>query len=85
MARNKRVQDREQKQQEIINAAYLLFLAEGYDETSMSRIAVEAQVAPNTIYWYFKNKDELLVNILNAEWLCCINIQKLSFPQSIQI
>ena len=34
MARNKRVQDREQKQQEIINAAYLLFLAEGYDETA---------------------------------------------------
>ncbi|WP_347454238.1 helix-turn-helix domain-containing protein [Acinetobacter thermotolerans] len=67
MARNKRVQDREQKQQEIIDAARLLFLTEGYDETSMSRIAVEAQVTPNTIYWYFKNKDELLVSILNAE------------------
>lgn len=67
MARNKRVQDREEKQQEIIDAARSLFLTEGYDATSMSRIAVEARVAPNTIYWYFKNKDELLVSILNAE------------------
>lgn len=55
------------KQQEIIDSARLLFLNEGYDATSMNRIALEAQVAPNTIYWYFKNKDELLVSILNAE------------------
>ncbi len=67
MARNKRVQDREEKQEEIIHAARDLFLNEGYDATSMNRIAHEAQVAPNTIYWYFKNKDELLVSILNAE------------------
>ncbi|MDC4600888.1 TetR/AcrR family transcriptional regulator [Acinetobacter baumannii] len=67
MARNKRVQDREEKHEEIIHAARDLFLNEGYDATSMNRIAHEAQVAPNTIYWYFKNKDELLVSILNAE------------------
>ncbi|MFW2047201.1 TetR/AcrR family transcriptional regulator [Acinetobacter variabilis] len=73
MARNKRVQDREEKQQEIIDAARSLFLTEGYDATSINRIAVEAQVAPNTIYWYFKNKDELLVSILNAELTKHIN------------
>ncbi|MBQ0137904.1 MAG: TetR/AcrR family transcriptional regulator [Kurthia sp.] len=67
MARNKRVQDREEKQEEIIHAARALFLNEGYDATSINRIAIEVQVAPNTIYWYFKNKDELLVSILNAE------------------
>ncbi|MBJ8452898.1 TetR/AcrR family transcriptional regulator [Acinetobacter bereziniae] len=67
MARNKRQQDREEKQKEIINAAYTLFLNEGYDATSMSRIANIAGVAPNTIYWYFKDKDELLITILNTE------------------
>ncbi|WP_139101906.1 TetR family transcriptional regulator, partial [Acinetobacter baumannii] len=39
MARNKRVQDREEKQEEIIHAARDLFLNEGYDATSMNRIA----------------------------------------------
>lgn len=67
MARNKRLQDREEKQKEIISAARTLFLNEGYDATSMSRIANIARVAPNTIYWYFKDKDELLITILNAE------------------
>ncbi len=50
-----------------------MFLTEGYDATSINRIAAEAQVAPNTIYWYFKNKDELLVSILNAELTKYIN------------
>ncbi|ANF83253.1 hypothetical protein A3K93_13485 (plasmid) [Acinetobacter sp. NCu2D-2] len=67
MARNKRVQDREEKRQEILQAARHLFLTEGYDSTSISRIASDAQVAANTIYWYFKNKDELLVSILNDD------------------
>lgn len=83
MARNKRVQDREEKQQEIIAAARLLFLTEGYDETSISRIAIEAQVAPNTIYWYFKNKDELLVSILNAELTKHLNEYMLQSSQDL--
>lgn len=57
----------EQKQQEILNAAKDLFLNEGYEATSMGKIAKRAGVAPNTIYWYFKDKDELLITILNSE------------------
>lgn len=67
MARNKRMQDREEKREEIMDAARILFLQEGYEATVMSRLAVSAGVAPNTIYWYFKDKDELLIAILNAE------------------
>ncbi len=48
-------------------AARILFLQEGYEATAMNRLAIAAGVAPNTIYWYFKDKDELLVAILNAE------------------
>lgn len=67
MARNKRLQDRDEKCSEIIDAARHLFLQEGYDATSMSRLAKAASIAPNTIYWYFKDKDEVLVAVLNAE------------------
>lgn len=67
MARNKRLQDREEKREEIMASARSLFLQEGYEATSMNRLAIAAGVAPNTIYWYFKDKDELLVAILNAE------------------
>ena len=65
MAKNRREIDSEHKRQEILLAARQLLLAEGYDATSMSRLAKEAGVAPNTLYWYFKDKDELLIAILD--------------------
>ena len=43
---------------EIIAAARTLFIETGYEDTSISRLAAAAGVAPNTIYWYFKDKDE---------------------------
>lgn len=68
MARTKRGQDPEEKRDEIIAAARALFIDEGYESTSMSRLAAAAGVAPNTIYWYFQDKDEVLVAVLDAEF-----------------
>jgi AcrR family transcriptional regulator len=65
MARIKRDQDREAKRDEIVAAARALFMDEGYEATSMSRLAAAAGVAPNTIYWYFENKDDVLIAVLN--------------------
>lgn len=68
MARTKREQDREAKREEIVAAARTLFVVEGYEAASMSRLAAAAGVAPNTIYWYFRDKDEVLVAVLEAEF-----------------
>ena len=67
MPRNKREQDREEKRDSIIAAARQLFLDVGYDACSMSKLAAQAGIAPNTIYWYFKDKDDVLVAVLNKE------------------
>lgn len=67
MPRNKRLQDRDEKCKEIVDAAQQLFLQQGYDATAMSKLAQAAGIAPNTIYWYFKDKDEVLVAVLTAE------------------
>lgn len=68
MARTKREQDRDAKRDEIMTSARRLFVDEGFEATSMSRLATSAGVAPNTIYWYFKDKDEVLVAVLDAEF-----------------
>ncbi|MDF3032006.1 MAG: TetR family transcriptional regulator [Moraxellaceae bacterium] len=68
MARTKREQGREEKRDEIVAAARRLLVEDGYDATSMSRLATAAGVAPNTIYWYFRDKDEVLVAVLDAEF-----------------
>ncbi|WP_111512690.1 TetR/AcrR family transcriptional regulator [Mycobacterium kyogaense] len=62
----KRPQAAEEKRAEIVAAARRLFIDAGYDATSMSRLAKEAGVAPNTIYWYFRDKDEVLIAVLDA-------------------
>jgi len=66
MARNKRPQAADEKRAEIVAAARRLFIDAGYDATSMSRLAKEAGVAPNTIYWYFGDKDDVLLAVLTA-------------------
>lgn len=65
MPRNRRPQDREEKRAEIIAAATTLFTESGFDETSMSKVAAAAGVTTNTIYWYFDDKDALLVAVLD--------------------
>ena len=67
MPRNKVQQQPAEKRQEIVDAARTLFLDVGYESTSMTAIAAAAGVASNTIYWYFKDKDELLVAVLDAD------------------
>ncbi len=65
MPRNRRPRDREEKRQEIIDAATALFTELGFEQTSMARIAKAAGVTPTTIYWYVADKDALLVAVLD--------------------
>ena len=58
-----------EKRARLLEVAQRLFLEHGYEGTSMAKLADEADVAPNTLYWYFADKDELLVEVLNATLL----------------
>lgn len=61
MPKNRRPQPRDEKRSALVAAAAALFVEHGYEKTSISKIAQAAGVAPNTIYWYFEDKDALLV------------------------
>jgi AcrR family transcriptional regulator len=63
---NKRQQDREEKRAELLAEARRLFIEDGYEATSMAALAKAAGVAGNTIYWYFTDKDDVLVAVLDA-------------------
>ncbi|GAB2649623.1 helix-turn-helix domain-containing protein [Saccharopolyspora gloriosae] len=63
MPRNRRPVPKEQRRDELVAAAAELFVLDGYEATSMSRLAKQAEVTPNTLYWYFRDKDELLVAV----------------------
>ena len=57
---------REQSTEKILQAALELFAGEGYDRTSMSRIANKAGVSKGLIYNYFDSKEELLKELMKS-------------------
>ena len=50
--------------EQIVNVAIELFVAQGYDQTTMEQIADEAEVAASTLYRYFTSKDLLILDRL---------------------
>ncbi len=61
----RRLREREHRLETILKAAGTLFAEEGYHRTGMERIADEAEVSVGTVYFYFKNKEDLLVQLLD--------------------
>jgi len=62
---NKRAEPEAEKKAQLMAAARQLFVQDGYESTPMGRIAKAAGVTPNTIYWYFEDKDALLLAVLD--------------------
>ncbi|MGV8887774.1 MAG: TetR/AcrR family transcriptional regulator [Pseudomonas sp.] len=66
MTAPQRLTDR--KREAIIQAAIAEFSANGFDITSMDKIAATAGVSKRTVYNHFPSKEELFAEILNQLW-----------------
>lgn len=53
-----------QRKQDILQAAQQLFAAKGYHATPTSEIAAVAGVAQGTLFYHFKNKEGILLSLL---------------------
>jgi AcrR family transcriptional regulator len=53
------------RREQILDAARLVFKAEGYDRARVSKIAEAAGVSNGTVYLYFKSKQDLLEALVN--------------------
>lgn len=54
----------EERRQEIIAAARVLFQTKEYDQTTMQDVMDALGIAKGTIYYYFKSKEELLEAVI---------------------
>jgi AcrR family transcriptional regulator len=63
VTRNRLQSDKENLRQEIMDAAREMFVAEGYANVSMRKIADKIGYSATTIYIYFKDKNDLLHQI----------------------
>ena len=51
--------DTKEKRKSILEAAIKVFIEEGFDNSSMDRIAIVANASKRTVYNHFQSKDEL--------------------------
>ena len=55
---------KEKKKEEIANAAFRLFMKNGYSSTKIADIADETNIGKGTVYEYFKSKDDILLYVI---------------------
>ena len=60
----RRLREKEQKYNTILKAAETLFAQKGYHQTSIEEIADLAEVSTGAVYIYFKNKEDLLITLM---------------------
>ena len=58
--------EKNNKYHQILEAAVRVFARQGFHQSTVAQIAKEAGVADGTIYLYFKNKDDILVQFFSV-------------------
>src|SRR5712691_4323779 len=57
--KERQTRERDTVRRAILNAARTLFLAEGYANASMRKIAEQIEYSPGAIYSYFESKEDI--------------------------
>jgi TetR/AcrR family transcriptional regulator of autoinduction and epiphytic fitness len=83
MTAPQRLTDR--KREAIIQAAIAEFRANGFDITSMDKIAATAGVSKRTVYNHFPSKEELFAEILNQLWARLTAVQETPYRPDLTL
>lgn len=76
---------REQRKQEIVQAAIHVYVAKGYSATTLSDIANQAGLAHGLVYYYFKNKKSLFREIYECMMDRSLNYTTEYFEQDVPV
>ncbi|MEI6105223.1 MAG: TetR/AcrR family transcriptional regulator [Methanothrix sp.] len=61
------VKEPEERRKELIDTAERLFIAQGFDQTSISDITKEVNVSQGAFYYYFDSKEDVLVAAMEKQ------------------
>ena len=79
----RRIQEKETRRREILQAAATVFKRNGFMKTSMKQVADESALAVGTLYRYYKSKEELFVAIVfDAMTLMHVKLKEIAGSQS---
>lgn len=63
-AEKRRLREKRQRYETILSAAMKFFCKKGYNKTTIEDIANEAEVSVGTVYFYFKNKEDIMIKLI---------------------
>jgi TetR/AcrR family transcriptional regulator, regulator of autoinduction and epiphytic fitness len=69
----------DRKRAAIVAAAIAEFRVNGFEATSMDRIAATAGVSKRTVYNHFPSKDDLFAQILQELWGCSATVDAIAY------
>lgn len=61
---DRREREKEQRRQEILTAAEVVFFSKGYKEATVDEIAARAELSKGAVYLYFSSKEEMAAAIV---------------------
>ena len=73
---NRAAEKAKEKRKNVLEAARKRFLHYGYKKTTLDEIALDAGISKASIYMYFKNKENILIELIDFE---AYNMQKTMF------
>ncbi|NIH80948.1 TetR/AcrR family transcriptional regulator [Amycolatopsis viridis] len=76
--------DGEESRRRILDAAVAVAGDRGYDGTSIALVSAECGLPASSIYWHFKDKDELIAAVIErsfATWLSAIDFPEPGAPR----
>lgn len=79
----RKVREKQELRQLILDAARDLFVRQGYESVSMRKIADKIEYSPASIYTYFKDKDEILDSLCEETFLK-LHLEKMAAVQQME-
>jgi AcrR family transcriptional regulator len=64
----RRQQEKQELRRQILSASRRLFLERGYEGFSMRQVAAQIGYSATTLYLYFNDKDDLLINVIDQAY-----------------
>lgn len=79
----RREREIEEMKELIISAAQEIVAEEGFDRLSIRKIAGKIEYSPSIIYHYFKDKDEILDNVIRSGYMKIVNAVSKAYGESL--
>jgi AcrR family transcriptional regulator len=67
-AKSRRHEHKKELRRAMLDAARKIFVAEGYENFSMRKLAEEVEYSPGSVYLYFKSKEELFRSLVEESF-----------------